>query len=274
MKTFLKIFSVLAVLTLIASLVPMSAMAYEPVTEAFKVKVTAKGPTPETPEVYTIRMTADGNYPMPGGKTGGSADLKITGPGSGTFPAMSFDNIGIYTYTIKMIAGKSLGVKYDSAVYHLKLTVVREDEKLVVYRALRKEGVSGKVDDCIFVVEYPSVSQIVKKAWDDSNNANKKRPTSVKVALKADGKTVKSVTLDENNGWAYTVRNLPVYRNGEKIKYTWEEETVTNYDLTSTKTSGTVTTLTNKEKKPNGPPVPPVDDLGMGMYVNLGECIE
>ena len=275
MKLFQKFFSVLAVLTLIASLIPVGALSYEAVTTSFKVTVTAKGPLPETPEVYTIRMTADGDFPMPGGKTGGSADLKITGPGSGTFPEMSFDNIGIYTYTIKQVAGKNLGVKYDSSEYYLKITVVREDGKLILTRALRKKGVDGKVKECVFEVEYPSVDLTVKKVWDDNDNKNKKRPASLKVTLKADGKTVQTVTLNTDNGWSATIKDLPVYRDGEKIKYTWVEETITGYELTSTKISddGLITTLTNKEKG-GGTPTPPPDDLGMGMYINVGDCIE
>ncbi len=156
MKTFQRIFPVLAVLAMIVTLLPAGAMADEPLTASVNVSITAKGTAPATPETFTIRMTADGEYPMPGGAAGGTADLQITGPKSGTFPAITFDNVGIYTYTIKMIAGTKKDVKYDSTVFSLKITVHREDGKLVVTCAVRKQGKMEKLDKCTFEVTYPT----------------------------------------------------------------------------------------------------------------------
>ena len=87
MKPMLKIFSVLTLLAMIVSLLPAAALADNPLTVTIPASVSIEGTPPVSPETYTIRMTADGDYPMPGGSTGGSVDLKITGPGSGTFPA-------------------------------------------------------------------------------------------------------------------------------------------------------------------------------------------
>ena len=160
MNIFRKIFPVLAALAIIVSLMPAGALTEEsePVTETISVSVTAKGSQPATPETYTIRLTPEGDFPMPGNKTGGSADLKITGPKSGTFPEITFDNVGMYSYTIRMIAGTKSGVKYDSTVYNLKITVHREEEGLMVTCALRKQGKTEKLDKCSFEVTYPTTS--------------------------------------------------------------------------------------------------------------------
>ena len=123
-----------------------------------------------------------------------------------------------------------------------------------------------------------TTSATVKKVWDDSDNKNNKRPSSVKVSLVANGKTIQTVTLDEKNKWTATVSDLPATEGGKKITYTWTEETVTNYTLSSTKTNGTETTITNKvnDTPPGTPGVPfiPDEDLGMGMLINVGDCLE
>jgi LPXTG-motif cell wall-anchored protein len=54
------------------------------------------------------------------------------------------------------------------------------------------------------------------------------------------------VTLNEKNGRTATVNDFPKYDDeGKEIEYTWTEESVSGYKLASTKTSGTVTTITN-----------------------------
>ena len=156
MKTMLKIFSVLTALAMIFSLAPLTALAETPVTAAIRASVAIEGTAPVPAETYTIRLTADGkDFPMPNQQTGGTADLKITGAGSGTFPAITFDRTGVYTYTVKQIAGKA-SAAYDSTVYDLKITVYWENEALAISVALRKNGSEKKLDTCSFKVKYPT----------------------------------------------------------------------------------------------------------------------
>ncbi len=93
----------------------------------------------------------------------------------------------------------------------------------------------------------------VKKAWDDQNNQDGKRPTELKVDL-MNGKTlVQTVTLNEGNGWKATVSDLDKYADGQPIEYTWvEKDLPEGYSLSKTpETSvgsveeGIITTLTN-----------------------------
>ena len=89
----------------------------------------------------------------------------------------------------------------------------------------------------------PEVTEAtVKKVWDDADNQDGKRPESLTVTL-SNGTTV---TLNEENSWTAKVENLPKYAAGEEIVYTWTEESLPEgYELTSTATEGTITTLTN-----------------------------
>ena len=88
----------------------------------------------------------------------------------------------------------------------------------------------------------PEVTSVkVIKVWDDADNQDGMRPEKIEVTL-SNGQ---SVILSEENGWTATIENLPVYANGEKIVYTWAEESTSGYELTDSQVDGYVTTLTN-----------------------------
>lgn len=53
----------------------------------------------------------------------------------------------------------------------------------------------------------------VKKAWDDDNNKQNKRPTSVSVTLYNGSQAVEKVTLSEENNWSYRWENLDANGN-------------------------------------------------------------
>ncbi len=69
----------------------------------------------------------------------------------------------------------------------------------------------------------------VTKKWDDGNNHDGIRPTSVEVKL-SDGQTA---TLNESNNWEYTFMNLPRYADSTEIVYTVEEVLPTGSPYTS-----------------------------------------
>ena len=85
----------------------------------------------------------------------------------------------------------------------------------------------------------------VKKVWDDADNQDGIRPNEIVVTL-SDGQTV---TLNRENDWTETIKNLPKYKEGKEIKYTWTETNIpTGYELTDNTTDGTITTITNTHK--------------------------
>ena len=95
--------------------------------------------------------------------------------------------------------------------------------------------------------EVEKTEASVKKVWEDANDQDGKRPSSIKVALLANGEKVDEVTLDAKNGWSAKVSGLDKKAAGKDIAYTWVEDAVPEgYRLSSNATDGTVTTLTNK----------------------------
>ncbi len=83
----------------------------------------------------------------------------------------------------------------------------------------------------------------VIKVWDDDRNRDGIRPGKLRVTL-SNGMTV---VLNPENNWTATITGLPMYENGKRIEYTWTEEKVEGYTLTTT-VSGTTTTLINTHK--------------------------
>ena len=70
----------------------------------------------------------------------------------------------------------------------------------------------------------------VEKKWNDDNNRDGIRPDSIKVKLIANGEVIKTVTIKASDNWTYTFTKLDKYSDGEEIKYTVEEETITGYE--------------------------------------------
>ena len=97
----------------------------------------------------------------------------------------------------------------------------------------------------------------VKKVWNDDNNKDGIRPSSITVKLLANGETVETVKLNEANDWTYTFKNLPKYADGSEIEYTVEEPKVNNYDskVTGDVKDGFTVTNTSTYTPPSPPPI-------------------
>ena len=67
------------------------------------------------------------------------------------------------------------------------------------------------------------------KVWDDENNTDGVRPSSVTFRLFADGVEIGSAQASEANGWTVSFGNLPKTRNGAVISYAVKEDEVGNY---------------------------------------------
>lgn len=77
----------------------------------------------------------------------------------------------------------------------------------------------------------PEVTAITgTKTWNDNDDQDGKRPTSITVNLLADGNVYDSKTVTAATNWTYTFNNLPVYENGQKITYAVSEDEVAGYE--------------------------------------------
>lgn len=97
------------------------------------------------------------------------------------------------------------------------------------------------------------------KTWNDNNNQDGIRPSSITVNLLANGRQVASKTVSASDNWQYSFDNLAAYANGQKITYTVTENAVTGY--TSTVDGYNITNTHNpttpkKPQVPNNPTTP------------------
>ena len=91
-------------------------------------------------------------------------------------------------------------------------------------------------------IHEPATTEITgTKTWDDADDQDGIRPESVTVRLLADGEEVAVDIVDADDNWTWFFEDLPVYDDGEIIKYTVEEESVdgykafvNGYDITNT----------------------------------------
>ncbi|MGM9941378.1 MAG: Cna B-type domain-containing protein [Bulleidia sp.] len=68
------------------------------------------------------------------------------------------------------------------------------------------------------------------KSWNDNNNQDGLRPTSITVNLLADNVVTATKTVTAQDNWTYTFADLPKFRNGTEIRYSVEEVTVNGYE--------------------------------------------
>ena len=97
------------------------------------------------------------------------------------------------------------------------------------------------------------------KTWNDNNNQDGIRPSSITVNLLANGRQVASKTVSASDNWQYSFDNLAAYANGQKITYTVTENAVAGY--TSTIDGYNITNTHNpttpkKPQVPNNPTTP------------------
>ena len=103
------------------------ALAQTPATFALGVVITQEGRSP-SPIDYTVRLAAQDGAPMPAGQTGGTYDVTLNGPGEVHFPAITYDHVGTYTYTVSQLKGDDKHCEYDPSVYTLTVYVLNKTD--------------------------------------------------------------------------------------------------------------------------------------------------
>ena len=163
-------------------------------------------PTSEKDE-YTVELLANGN------STGKTVTLNKENNWTSTINNVDYidKNGNIITYTT------SLG----------NVRLYSQDKNITITNSYTPE-----------TVDIP-----VKKVWDDSNNQDGKRPTSVTVQLQANGTNVtgKTATITSANNWTYIFEDLDKYLNGSEVRYTVVETNVEGYTTTYSEDTLTIT---------------------------------
>ena len=92
----------------------------------------------------------------------------------------------------------------------------------------------------------------VEKKWDDGDNANNKRPSTIEVQLLArigdEEYLVETKKVSKDDNWKATFSNLPMYSEKGEISYFVKEVGIKGYESTVTGDKEKGFTITNKEK--------------------------
>lgn len=168
-----------------------------------------------------------------------------------TFNPLTFKEEGTYVYTLTELQGDNKNVKYDTTTYELTVTVTKtvlasgKNAVLKIDSSWKKNGEAYNGLVPIFTnttQKVETATLTVNKVW--ASDKASSRPKSVNMQLYRNGSAYGApVQLDANNNWSYTWKDLD-----KSYKWTVDEPTVpTGYTKTS-KTTGTVCTITNTGK--------------------------
>ena len=121
--------------------------------------------------------------------------------------------------------------------------------------------IHGTADEGFSITNHhtpETITYIVKKNWDDYNNADEIRPDSINVTLYKTVNGVRTIkqtfTINAENDWTYTFTDLPRYEGGKEITYDIVEDVVEGYAASYDTNDDTVddkiqinTTITNTQ---------------------------
>lgn len=136
------------------------------------VTIKLKGNVPSVPEKFTVELKADdASYPMPEGAEKGVYSMVIYGADTVKIPAVTYDRVGIYTYTIRQIKGSNPKCTYDNTVYRMKVTVTNSEngEGLSTVTAIHAGSSEDKTDEVVFTNSYRYESSDTPQTNDESN---------------------------------------------------------------------------------------------------------
>ena len=144
--------------------------------------------------------------------------------------------------------------KYDTQGNEISYSVDEKEVNTGDLKFYTKSKLQNKMINT-FKVPDEKINIPVTKHWEDENNANEKRPTSIKYVLTGNGTTKEQVITGNSRSdadWSYTFTNLQKYDpQGNEIAYTVEEQEVNENDLKFYAKSKVNYDLTNTFKVPN-----------------------
>lgn len=170
--------TLMALMCLTTMLMPVFAAGTTSVS--LPVTVNLSGPLPSKAQNFKITLTAvDAANPMPEGTVGGEYTLTVSGKdktNADTFPAITFNRVGIYDYTITQLKGTSKKCTYDTQVYYARIYVTNSrdmtalESTVVIYteNPNTDDKQADKADALVFANKYAKTTTDSPKTSDES----------------------------------------------------------------------------------------------------------
>ena len=202
---------------------------YELSDEEYTLEVTPTGGAIKKISNKPIKISVNVTKKWIGPKAGPVA-VHLLADGTDTGKTLTLDEAGNWTGTFDNL--RKCKADGTEIVY-----TVKEDDVTNYTGAVTGDAASGFT---ITNTNTEKTSISGTKTWDDSNNQDGKRPSSITVNLLKNGTKVdsKTVTPDASGNWTYTFDNLDKYDSttGAENTYTVSEEAVDGYTSTVTGT--------------------------------------
>lgn len=119
--------------------------------------------------------------------------------------------------------------EYDEAGVAIAYTIEEIDEPEGYESVITENDDGGHTITNSYTPE--TIEVLGEKTWDDAENQDGKRPSSIHVKLLANGDEVDDVTVTDEANWEYAFTDLPKYDNGKEIEYTVQEDAVEEYEV-------------------------------------------
>ena len=216
-----RIYALLVIALLLFQFAPGSLAEDTVPAPALVATINATGTAIVTPDTYTVVLEAKDGAPMPASAVDGKITLTREGTGDMTFPALSFDSVGVFAYTITQTPGNHPSATvYDDEEYTVTYYITYgTDGKPFLSEVMEKED-GTKTDKVVFEDEYAETSVTAAKAWDDGDDQDGKRE-DVTFVLKG--------TYNTGDGIPHSVevkdaeKTIAKDAEGEDSKVTWTE---------------------------------------------------
>ena len=156
------------------------------------------------------------------GKRPESVTINLLANGEATDKSLTLEEANDWTDSFTNLAEYKDGAKIE---YTIEEVLVDEYETSVA-----GDAQTGYVVTNSRTPETVSVAG--NKTWDDNNDQEGERPTSITINLLQDGTKIDSKVVTEADSWSWNFVNLPKYNAGSLITYTVTEDPVANYSST------------------------------------------
>ena len=264
MTKFVKRFAlVLCMVALCIGMLGVTAFAaYEPATASIPVEIALTGYLPVTPDTFQVELSADdAAFPMPEGAVDGKYTIDIVGASSGAFD-ITFDTLGVYTYTVKQLDLGNEDCYQDSSVYKIVVQVLNNSD----YTAFELNVVVSCEEekcDILFQNRYAMPTEVQMNAVKTMDGKTPKDGAFTFELVDAQGAVLETVANNETGDIAF----LPIsyYKAGQYV-YTIREVKGTNKNIIYDETE--FTAVVDVAKDENG------DYVAALQYLNGEEVVE
>ena len=215
-----------------------------------------EGDEADSDDTFTFQFEGLDGAPMPEGAEGQTKTATLKAGEEYEYGDVYLVEPGTYQYKITEVNEGKEGYAYDETEYLLVFEItVDEDNQLAVKLTINGEEADYQnltPSQFKFVNEYRDYIDVeVVKIWEDNDDEQGLRPEELEVTLYANGEAVETVTLSEENGWAYKWEGLEFSdENFEEISYTVKEDNVPEGYTMSFSQTGNKVTITNTVNPP------------------------